>query len=101
MFDVRVSILVASAVVLSTAAGCGGDDGKPSSGTSGSTASLADAGEEASAEGGARKANAESCSKPEECTSNVCFVGATQSYCSLACTDANAPTTCAAPLTGS
>lgn len=50
----------------------------------------------------AKKANAEGpCAANSECESGVCFIGGTQSYCSVKCTAADAVTTCVAPFTGS
>ncbi len=40
------------------------------------------------------------CSSPSECESGTCFQGGTSSYCSLACTTANAATVCVAPFNG-
>ena len=90
------------AMVASLIAACSSDDGKPS-GSSGTTVPPpTDAGSEAAADAGsAKKKNAELCKAPEECESNICFVGGTQSYCTVKCTPADAATLCAAPLTGS
>lgn len=62
----------------------------------------ADAGTEAAAEAGAKKKNGEQgCSVPEDCESNICFIGGRQQFCSVACTPESASTACAAPFTGS
>lgn len=49
----------------------------------------------------AKKAAAEQCTANDQCESNICFIGGTQSYCSVKCTAADAATKCAAPFTGS
>jgi hypothetical protein len=54
------------------------------------------------AQAAAKKANGDGpCAADAECASGVCFIGGTQSYCSLKCTAADGATTCAAPFTGS
>jgi len=82
--------------------GCSSDDGKPAGGTSGAVVTDAggDGGVADSGDGGLKK-NAATCAKPEECESNICFVGGTQSYCALSCTAASGPTVCVSPFTGS
>lgn len=88
-------------------AACSSDNGKPgsSSGTPVATepTDATDAGGEAAVDAATstKKKNGELCTKADECESNLCFVGGVQSYCTVKCTPADAPTTCVAPLTGS
>jgi hypothetical protein len=39
----------------------------------------------------------QACKADSDCKSNVCFVGGSQSYCSLKCTSGNAASVCAPP----
>jgi len=105
-------LLLAGGLACAIAA-CSSDDGKPSAGSSGTVptgsadasaeaaASEAGAAEAGAAEAGAKKPNAAPCTLPAECESGICFVGGNQSFCSVTCTPANAPTVCVAPFTGS
>ncbi len=117
-----VGIGVLSCVVLFA---CGGDDGTPAKSVAGTEAAEAaerggvpardpapaspappaaeaDAGADSSAPAAKPlvKSAEGPCAKGTECESGVCFVGGTQSYCSLACTVENAATVCASPFTG-
>jgi len=93
----RWSLLIAVTTLAAASAttGCSADDGRPEQGGGTTTAS-------ANIDPAApKKKAAEVCQAPAECESNVCFNGGTQSYCSVACTAANAATVCAPPFTGS
>jgi hypothetical protein len=122
--DLALLALPFSMVLVLGTSGCSGDAEKPSgasssgsssgssgtggtSSSSGSTGTVPDAATPAAdagndADTAAKKKNAEvGCTTNEQCESNYCFQGGTQSYCSLPCTPANVATVCAAPFTGS
>ena len=92
-------VLVGTLAAFTTA--CSGDEGKPSGGSSGTPAAEGGADAAPSEAGAGKTPNASPCTKNEDCQSNVCFVGGTQSYCSVKCSTGDAVTLCAAPLTGS
>jgi len=106
------SLAMASALLVFLAA-CSGDEGAPTTGpgsgtgTGGGTAGGSSGGggetsTASSSEAGAKKPSAEGpCADGAECVSGVCFVGTSQSYCSVTCTVATAASDCAAPFTGS
>lgn len=90
------ALVAATSLALACAmTGCSADDGRPEQGGGVTTAS-------SNIDPNApKKKAAEVCQVPAECESNVCFNGGNQSFCSVACTAANAATVCAAPFTGS
>lgn len=87
--------------------GTGTGGGKGSGGTStpaptGDTSATDPAPDAGVTSSSAKLKNAEGpCAEGSECESGVCFVGGSQSYCSVRCTVDTAVTTCAAPFTGS
>ncbi|MDF2692905.1 MAG: hypothetical protein K0S65_1288 [Labilithrix sp.] len=54
----------------------------------------------ASGSGGTKAIGATGCSADEECESNVCFKGNTQSFCTARCDSNTATAVCVPPLTG-
>ncbi|MBX3218707.1 MAG: hypothetical protein KF850_42270 [Labilithrix sp.] len=94
-------LLVAGALVV---VGCGGDVGEPGQGTNASRSSGAGGdGDEADAApaSGKKKLGESGCAADDECESEVCFKGNSQSFCTVRCTTDDATTTCVAPLSGS
>ncbi len=84
-----VPVLVAPGACI---VGCEGDIGEPTV-----SVIVQDAGADADsavATPSAKKGISEDCTKNDECTSGVCFAGNKSSYCTLACTAANATQVC-------
>lgn len=95
-------LLVSTLSTLLALGACDPDLGRPTE-----TIIVQDAGGEASAADAsadgesALLANGADCTSNAQCRSGICFVGGKASYCSVACTAANAATVCAgAPFDG-
>ncbi|HEY8079053.1 MAG TPA: hypothetical protein VIF62_33200 [Labilithrix sp.] len=80
----------------SSSSGGGSSGGSTSSSSSSSSSGGADAGHDSGTSGGKNDLGA-ACKADADCTSNVCFVGGSQSYCSLKCNAGNAATVCVPP----
>ncbi len=71
-------------------AGDGGGGGAQRDGSAASDAALSD---------GGKRAFGEVCATPADCESGQCFVGGSQSFCSIKCTMATQATDCPVPPT--
>jgi hypothetical protein len=88
------------ALLGATTLGCSSDQGKPGPvlGTSSGVVPDPDAG--GGDGGGKLGVAAQGCKVDPDCTTNHCFVGGNQSFCTVPCTVDNAQSVCVAPLTG-
>ena len=78
---------------------CSGDSEKPNGPiiivVNDGAAATTDAGDGGST---SKKALGEECAGPDQCESNVCFLGTKASYCTLTCTAANGAQVCVPPI---
>ncbi|MBX3203428.1 MAG: hypothetical protein KF764_00105 [Labilithrix sp.] len=87
-------VLLAAGALL---VGCGGDVGEPGQGSIPSKSSVG----EGDGDGdGKKKLGENGCVADDECESNVCFKGNSQSFCTVRCSTQDPTSTCVPPLTG-
>lgn len=100
----KVRSLVLGGVLLAgTVAACsGGDEGEPGPSIGSSSGQGTSSGGTATGDGGtgSNPNGTVGCKDGTECASGTCFVGKSQSFCSVKCTTATESTLCVTPLTG-